>query len=381
MAASRADRLVTTGHRRLPLLERLDRDRVLALAGEWDHLVADSPSGSPFLTWPWIGAWLETLGREADLEVVTARDPMDGRLLGVAPFFVEPRRRAGVAYRSLRVIGNGPAAPDHLDMPIRSDHVEQIAPMLWEAVGLNRRWDVIDLDGVAAGGSLARVALRRRDDTGKVETIPCPFLSLDGGWDTVEARMGRSHRQNIGRYSRKLDADAQGVNERLVVSERDLEQTMIRLGEMHQLIRVGHGERGAFADAHLVALHREVARRMLRAGRLRLWRLDADGKTIAAILCFRYGDTVSFYTTGFDPAWSAYGPGRRIMATAIRGAIAEGATEFDFLRGDETYKQAWGVETRTDIRIRRSVGAKGRLLWMGRRAALPFSGRAERSRS
>jgi len=372
---------VTTGHRRLPLLERLDRGRALSLAGEWDHLVAESGSGSAFLSWAWVGAWLDTLGRDADLEIVSARDPLDGNLLGVAPFFVQEHRRAGIGYRTLRVVGNGPAAPDHLDMPVLADRVDEIAPLLWEAVDRNRRWDVVDLDGVSATGALARTILRRTGDRDEVEPIPCPYLPLDGGWEAVQARMSRGHRNNIERYRRKLDAEADGVSERLVVSERDLELTMSRLADMHQAVRSDHGERGAFADAQVVAFHREVARRMLAAGRLRLWRLDVGGRTIAAIHCFRYADTVAFYTTGFDAAWSSYGPGRRIMATAIRGAIDDGATEFDFLRGDESYKGSWGVEVRHDFRIRRPVGAKGRLLWIGRRAVAPFRRRDERSRT
>jgi hypothetical protein len=143
------------------------------LAGEWDHLVA-RPRAGRRLTWAWVGAWLDTLGRDADLEVVSARDPIDGRLLGVAPFFVETRRRAGVGYRSLRLVGNGPGAPDHLDMLVRADEVGEVAPLLWDAVTRNRRWDVIDLDGVASDGTLAATILRRHDDR-QDSSEPCPI--------------------------------------------------------------------------------------------------------------------------------------------------------------------------------------------------------------
>ncbi len=365
-----------TTHRPLPLLERLDRVGVLALAGEWDGLLADSAVRSPFLTWAWVGAWLATLGADADLEVVAARDASDGRLVGVAPFFVETVRRMGVPHRRLRVLGNGPAAPDHLDLPVRSGHADQVAPLLWEAVVADRRWDVVDLDGVAPDGFLARVVLRRRGDRLAAQPIPCPYLPLDGGWEAVEARMGRNHRQNIARYGRKLDREAGTVTERLVTSPGDLDDTLRRLGELHQAIRSRHGDRGAFADEGARAFQHEVARRMLAAGRLRLWRLDVAGEAIAAIECFRQGDTVSFYTTGYDAEWSAYGPGRRIMATAIRASIEEGATEFDFLRGDEPYKAAWGVDTRHDLRIRRPAGPWGRALWAARALRTPFTRRA-----
>jgi len=359
---------MTTGNRTLPMIERLGRSDVIALGSEWDALVSASPVSTPFLSWPWIGAWLETLGLEADLEVVVARDPIDGRLIGIAPFFVETRRRLGVGFRSLRLIGSGPAAPDHLDMPIAAPDPAPVAAALWQAVNRSRRWDFVDLDGVASGGWLAGILLRRRSDRAIAEQIPAPFLPLEGGWDAVQRRFGSNHRQNLGRYRRKLDRDAaEPLTERIVVHPTDLEATMDRLIAMHQTIRTSHGDPGAFATPALEDFQRAAARRMLAAGRLRLWRLDVGSTTIAAIECFRFGDTVSFYTTGFDPSWAAYGPGRAVMARAIRGAVDEGAAEFDFLRGDESYKRSWGTATRHDLRIRRPATAKGRLLWSASR--------------
>ena len=39
------------------------------------------------------------------------------------------------------------------------------------------------------------------------------------------------------------------------------------------------------------------------------------------------------------------------MAQAIERAIADGAIEFDLLRGDETYKFAWKAEERETLRL------------------------------
>ena len=108
---------------------------------------------------------------------------------------------------------------------------------------------------------------------------------------------------------------------------------------------------------------------MLAAGRLRLHRLDVGGRMIAGISCFRHDDTVSFYVTAYDPAYSRYGPGRRIMAAAVRSAIEEGAHRFDFLRGDETYKEAWGAVPADDERIRFPVSGRARLARQAKRAA------------
>lgn len=373
---------MTTGRRTLPVISRLDHAGLRDLGPEWDALVADSQTGAAFMSWPWIGAWLDTLGRTADLEVLTARHPVDGRLIGVAPFFVQTNRRFGFTFRSLRMLGSGPAAPDHLDMPIAEGEGPEVATALWSAVNRRRRWDLIDFDGVAPGGVLSGLLLRRNGDA--AEPTSCPYLPLEGGWEQVEQRFGRSHRQNIGRYRRKLEREAGApVTERMVVEPSDLEETMDRLAEMHQAVRTAHGDRGTFATADLTEFHRETARRMLATGRLRLWRLEVGGEAIAAIECFRFGDVVSFYTTGFDPKWASFGPGRAIMARAIRGAIDEDALEFDFLRGDEDYKRSWGTDSRINLRIRYPVGARGRALWAGRAAvgALRSLRRAPRPRS
>jgi CelD/BcsL family acetyltransferase involved in cellulose biosynthesis len=39
------------------------------------------------------------------------------------------------------------------------------------------------------------------------------------------------------------------------------------------------------------------------------------------------------------------------MAQAIEHAIGDGVREFDFLRGDETYKFAWKAEERETLRL------------------------------
>jgi CelD/BcsL family acetyltransferase involved in cellulose biosynthesis len=116
----------------------------------------------------------------------------------------------------------------------------------------------------------------------------------------------------------------------------------------------------------MTAFHHLAARRFLEAGRLRLHRLDVAGSPVAVVYCIRQGDVVTFYTTGYDAAYARYGPGRDLMAHAIGAAIAEGAQEFDFLRGDEAYKEHWGALRRHDWRILLPTGARGRLLLGGR---------------
>lgn len=350
--------------RRMPVIARLDRTAVLELEPEWEELRRESSAESPFLSWPWIRAWVATAGRNAHLVVASARDADTGQLVGIAPFYIAATRRKGIAVRELRFLGSGIAAPDHLDLLIRNGAPPELASTLWNAVSSGSDWDIMNLDGLAADGHLAAVVMRR--DTDRPIDLICPYLPLDGGWDFVARRFASGTRKNLERYGRKLDRDAD-VIERMVTSAADLDDTFDHLVRLHQSIRTSNGDPGVFARSDTEEFLRETARRFLDAGRLRMWRLDADGTPIAIIMCVRSGDSVAFYTTGYDTAWSKYGPGRRVMALAIRGAIDEGAAEFDFLRGDEPYKRQWGTEIRTDLVVRRAATTRGRLVLMGGR--------------
>ena len=356
---------------RRPMLEFATDDAALAALGpEWDELLIDADGASIFLTHAWMSAWRNTVGADEQLLIGVAREPASGQVVGIAPFAVATHRLGPFNVQALRMAGSGLAASDHLDMIIRHGHPHAAAE-LWKAAGLRRTWDLLDLDGLRPGSHLVRVLLRRKEDRDAfVTTNTCPVLELPETWKEYEATLGRNLRQNLGRYARKLDREASGpVVERMVVGEQDVSDTVEELARLHQEIRTARGDRGSFADRRMIDFHKAAALRFLEAGRLRLHRLDVDGKMAAAISCFRYDDTISFYTTGYDPAYSEYGPGRRIMAVAIRSAIEEGASRFDFLRGDEAYKQAWGTIYAFDDRIRLPVGPKGTLLMYAARAA------------
>ena len=110
-----------------------------ALSAEWDRLLASSRVATPFLTWAWISAWRETLGRNAELRLAVARNPDDGSLVGIAPFAETSDRKAGIPHRVLRFMGSGRAAPDHLDLVVRTGHEAVAGPALWAAVQVGSR--------------------------------------------------------------------------------------------------------------------------------------------------------------------------------------------------------------------------------------------------
>jgi CelD/BcsL family acetyltransferase involved in cellulose biosynthesis len=119
-----------------------------------------------------------------------------------------------------------------------------------------------------------------------------------------------------------------------------------RFGEFVQLHRqrwVGTGQPDMLPE-RLVAFHAEVARRMQREGLLRLYVLYFQHTPAAAFYGFQAGRRTVYYLGGFEPRFKRYSPGTLVVAHAVERALLEDdSAEFDFLRGAEGYKYAWGA--------------------------------------
>jgi CelD/BcsL family acetyltransferase involved in cellulose biosynthesis len=95
------------------------------------------------------------------------------------------------------------------------------------------------------------------------------------------------------------------------------------------------------------AFHAALADAFTQTDRLRLYFLEADGDVVAALYGYEYEGRFAYYQSGFDPRWGRHSVGSLLLAWTIDDCIARGIGEFDFLRGDETYKRRWAHSDRT----------------------------------
>jgi CelD/BcsL family acetyltransferase involved in cellulose biosynthesis len=126
--------------------------------------------------------------------------------------------------------------------------------------------------------------------------------------------------------------------------------------ELHGARWAARGERGVLDGPGVEAFHREVVRGFLERGWLRLFALRVEGRLAAVHYGFSAKGRAYYYLGGFDPAFHQLSPGSLMVLHAIEEALREGAGEFDFLRGREAYKYAWGgVDRRQYRRVLRVV--------------------------
>jgi CelD/BcsL family acetyltransferase involved in cellulose biosynthesis len=289
-------------------------------------------AGNVFATPEWLGLWWKHFGAGREL-LLTVEDG------AVLPFYVWRER----PLRVVRVLGHGPG-----------DELGPFGPGAREAV---RRWveterfDVLVCQQLPGRGSWGAAL-----PGGKVVAeTGSPVLDFDGKtWDELLTAKSRNLREQVRRRERSLQR-AHELTYRLISGVDGHHEALDELFRLHRL-RWGAGTTFGQTEAFQRAFAAVAADR----GWLRLWLLQLNGSTVAAWLGFRFAGSECYYQAGRDPAFESSSIGFVLLSHTIREAVAGGAHEYRFLRGDEPFKYrfASGDEGLETIVVAR--GAAGR---------------------
>lgn len=327
----------------LQIGEVTDAAGLTALRGEWQSLAERAPQATLFQTWEWQSSWWQHCG-VGRLWILTARE--GGALVGLAPLYRAPYY--GLPLRRVAFLGTG--ASDYLDFLALPGQADACRDAFLAHLAAHRgRWDLVDLQQLPPGAPLAQAGSPKGLRARLLVQEVCPYVPLPGGAEAFAASLGKKLRSNIGYYRRLLAREFKVSWE--TVGNGELHEAMEELFSLHQRRWRGRGLPGAFARSRVRRFHQAAARACLERGWLRLHRLRLDGRTRAALYCFQYHNRGYYYLGGFEPSFSRYSLGTVLTAHAIEDAIAGGAREFDFLRGDEPYKYAWKPMERRNFRL------------------------------
>jgi CelD/BcsL family acetyltransferase involved in cellulose biosynthesis len=312
-----------------------DLASLAALAPAWDALAA--ANGLPQMSPAWVLAWWRHVAPPgAEPRAVAVRD--GDRLVGLAPFYVEPGGGGRVDYRLPGI---------------------EIAARLAPLALADREWEVAEAIGAALAGADPRPDALRLEGppleahwlTALRDAWPGPLrpplrrMLVDGNpmmWMTESSFEdwlgGRSpnFRQQMRRLRRRF-ADAGGSSR--VAVRATLADDAAALTRLHALRWEGRGH------SNLVDLGErftdfvvELGERLLDEDRFALHLLELDGAPICAQLFVRAGGTTLFVNGGWDERHAAFKPSLLCLLDAVEEAFAVGADRFDFGVGVQAYK-------------------------------------------
>jgi CelD/BcsL family acetyltransferase involved in cellulose biosynthesis len=289
---------------------------IVAARGLWERL--EQPTGNPFSSWLFADVWWRHLGAGRPLRLSAVR--VDDEVIALLPLF-----DAGA---ELRFLGHGDA--------------DLLAP-IGDAFARTDALAVLG-DDVARGGARL-IADEVAEGSARwlggeiVRRTPSPVLDLpDAGFEALLAARSANLRGAVRNRENRLTR-AHSLRVRAATAAtlaRDLE-TLFALHNARW-----SGTTSVFSGAR-VAMHRELARRALERGWLRLRLLELDDRPVAATYGLRVGDAEWYYQAGRDPAFDRASVGSVLFAASIRAACEEGAREYRMLRGDQRYKLSWAT--------------------------------------
>ncbi len=328
-------------------MERLqiaDADRFADERIRWERLYEQDPHAQVFLSWAWLRSFLPIAA--GGWRIIVLHDGDD--FVAALPIAIRavPSRYLPLA-REL-TFASDPLGDYQGLLCVPSREAEVLRALSAEISRL--RWD--------------RAAFREVVDdrvTPMLRGVAATALTVDGEqrsaqialpktWDDFLASVGPSTRRNIRRTFAHVHAEVPALRiTRASASDLD-EHVDALVGLNHQRwggnlararARYGTLFRNAFANGclHLVAI----------------W----DGPIPIGATAFFVDErrkTFNAYQTGFDQHYAKVSPGKASILLGIQDAIELGFATFDFLRGEEHYKDSYaGGETlRTDVRLVRN---------------------------
>lgn len=351
------------------------------LSSDWRKLARDSPA--PFLAYSWNRSWFQCYGKDYD-EILIFVHRVDGKVTAILPCY----RRGS----EIRLAGDSTC--DFQDIIART--ITDAAKVLAGAAEWlrdRRAGFRFCFPKSSSLGWISRIASRPdllppRFLTFSKCFAPCPYVSIEKGFESYLSVLPGKIRQEFRRSLRKLNTALPGVHHHIHRGKEITADLVDEVAAFHERHFRMKGEDPLASDR----LRRHLA--MIAASEdvgLQVATLRNGADLLAVDIGFAVGGRYSGFLCGFDPAYSALAPGKCLLLSRIDEWVErDGIRVLDFLSGDESYKRRftegeayevssiWMFPDRPANRLRRltlegMARAKKRvkrLVWRSRVAAL-----------
>lgn len=165
-------------------------------------------------------------------------------------------------------------------------------------------------------------------------------VNVPGTWPEMEAQLGKklAYKIRAEEGRRKKYFTTSVLRE---ATPETLDEDFQTVVDVHTTRWEARGQRGQLWDLATRVRLLEVCRGFLSEGKLRIYTLRLDDQPASGLLCFCDEKRVYFLLGGFDPKFAKHHPGKVLIAKAIKDCIDRGPAIFDFIKGEESYKDDW----------------------------------------
>ena len=323
------------------------------LEDNWNAVYDADDEAQVFLSWQWLSGWLSCIEGPWFILAAKAGEAADLPYVAFLPLRLQTKVEKSDVISDMRMAGN--YAADYTGIICRPEAENKVIPAFARTIK-QMNWARLNLENVRMSERRARLLLAcfpkasfnatEVDRVNKVDGIDngvCPYLPLPKDWNGYLDSLSANTRQKIRRLLKQVDTPGEY---RITVSTAETlaQDLKTLLGFWATKWRPRKGDR---VDS-LVRSNGVMLTRSFQSGMLFLptfWHGDRPVAALATLVDPRKR-TFSFYMTGRDETFEGPPSGVILHAFSIRHAIANGFSEYDFLRGNESYKYSFGCAER-----------------------------------
>jgi hypothetical protein len=321
------------------------------LEDNWNAVYEADDEAQVFLSWKFLNGFLSHSSGAWFILAAKADEAADTPYVAFFPLRLNTTINNADVFHEIRMAGAG----DYTGIVCRRDAENKVIPAIARYIR-KMNWTRFGLDNLRMSERRVRLLLAcfpkaafrstEIDMVSKFDGIDlrlCPYVTLPNDWDGYLESLSANTRQKIRRLLRLVDTTGEY---RITVATpetfaTDL-KTLLRFWEARWRSRKGDRMDG------LVRSNEVILTRSFQSGLLYLptfWHGDRPVAALATLVAQRKR-TFSFYMTGRDETFDGPPSGVILHSFSIRHAIANGFTEYDFLRGNEPYKYSFGCTER-----------------------------------
>jgi CelD/BcsL family acetyltransferase involved in cellulose biosynthesis len=212
-------------------------------------------------------------------------------------------------------------------------------------------WDEFAANGMAEGPSLkALTSVAFPDRPANLTNVQSHYVDLarlGPSADNYLADLSRNTREQI-RRSCRIYGQQGPLEVQAAATLPEALAILDELAQLHQASWIARGKPGAFASKRFSAFHRDLIERVFPKGGVQLLRVRAGSTVIGLLYNFVYARRVYSYQSGLRFSDdNRLKPGLVAHVAAIRYCCEAGLLEYDFLAGEDRYKQSLSTDART----------------------------------
>ncbi len=314
----------------------------------WTHLYEQETGTSAFMSWEWMNSWRKHFSGGREVQLVFAEDS-DGQPLAMLPIMIEPATAFGLTFATrIQIAGSDSlACSEHLGFLAKSDAdpaiFDELLSFIWDRSQGRNYLLFSDMNMASRDAKIIIDWTQKKNIRQKIKTKGgCWQTCLPESWDELLANLSSNFRQQIRRSIRKID-NSTSLSAQQITDRDTITQAARKLADLNLKRMSSKSVNSCFNSTEMCDFFVDMTVDMVCAERAWLDVIYSDDEIIAATLHLVDKTSVAYYQGGFNEEFGKLRPMVVLFAKAMQRAIDNDCRIYDFLGGNEAYKQRWGA--------------------------------------